>query len=118
MRTRNRSHQKQTRQHLRSHGTSAEAVLWVFLQRLQLHGRKFRRQHGIGPYIVDFYCRAESLVIELDGGVHDTPERAAYDAERERHLEAEGLRVLRFRNEAVFADVYAVLDAIAAVFAD
>ncbi|MEM8557855.1 MAG: endonuclease domain-containing protein [Bacteroidota bacterium] len=116
MRTRNRSHQKQTRQHLRSHGTSAEAVLWVFLQRRQLRGRKFRRQHGIGPYIVDFYCRAESLVIELDGGVHDTPERTAYDAERQRHLEAEGLRVLRFRNEAVFADVHAVLDIIAATF--
>ncbi|MEM6782152.1 MAG: endonuclease domain-containing protein [Bacteroidota bacterium] len=116
MRTRNLSHQKPTRQHLRSHGTPAEAVLWVFLQRRQLHGRKFRCQHGIGPYVVDFYCRAESLVIELDGGVHGTPERAAYDAERQRHLEAEGLHVLRFRNEAVSADAHAVLDTIAAVF--
>ncbi|MEL7363007.1 MAG: endonuclease domain-containing protein [Bacteroidota bacterium] len=118
MRTRNLSHQKPIRQRLRSHGTSAEAVLWVFLQRRQLRGRKFRRQHGIGPYIIDFYCRAESLVIELDGGVHDTPERNAYDAERQLHLETECLRVLRFRNEAVFADVYAVLDEIAAVFGD
>ncbi|MEL7169344.1 MAG: endonuclease domain-containing protein [Bacteroidota bacterium] len=116
MRTRNLPRQKPTRRHLRSHGTYAEAVLWVFLQRRQLHGRKFRRQHGIGPYIVDFYCRAESLVIELNGSVHDTPERTAYDAGRQRHLKAEGLRVLRFRNEAVFADVYAVLDVIAATF--
>ncbi|MEL6443214.1 MAG: endonuclease domain-containing protein [Bacteroidota bacterium] len=116
MRTRNLPRQKPTRQHFRSHGTSAEAVLWVFLQRRQLRGRKFRRQHGIGSYIVDFYYRAESLVIELDGSVHDTPERTAYDAERQRHLEAEGLRVLCFRNEAVFTDAYAVLEAIAATF--
>ncbi len=66
-----------------------------------MDGRKFRRQHGIGPYVVDFYCPSERLVIELDGGVHDTPEQAAYDANRQRGIEQLGLRVLRIPNEAV-----------------
>ena len=99
-------HNKKTltprRRHLRKQGTPAEAALWKLLQRRQLAGRKFRRQHSVERYILDFYCPAEMLAIELDGDVHNDPFRAVYDAERERFLTAQGIRVVRFENEAVF----------------
>ncbi|HLT47587.1 MAG TPA: endonuclease domain-containing protein [Rubricoccaceae bacterium] len=107
-----------TRRHLRTHGTPAEAALWTLLRNRQLHGRRFRRQHSVGPYVLDFYCPAEKLAVELDGAVHFTPERAAYDAERTRALEALGIRVLRFENRMVFEDPEAVLGAIAACFSE
>ncbi len=109
--------QKPTRRHLRTHGTPAEAALWLRLKRRQLLGRRFRRQHGVGPYILDFFCPSERLAVELDGAVHDDPARRAYDAERTRHLNAVGIRVVRFENRAVFERPEAVLAAIAACFA-
>ena len=108
----NKRWQKRTRQRLRTHGTPAEAFLWLALKRRQLHGFKFRRQFGVGPYILDFYCPAARLAIELDGAVHDDPARRAYDAERTRHLEGEGIRVLRFENRLAFEQRDAVLEAI------
>ena len=93
-------------------------ALWQRLRRRQLRGRRFRRQHGVGPYVLDFYCAAERLAVELDGAVHDAPERRAYDAERTEHLGRVGIRVVRFPNEAVRLDVEAVLDAIAACFGE
>ena len=106
------------RRHLRRHGTPAEAALWRLLQRRQLHGRRFRRQHSVGPYVLDFYCPEERLAIELDGAVHSAPAQAAYDAERTRALEALGLRVIRFENGAVFAAPEGVLAAITAMFVE
>jgi very-short-patch-repair endonuclease len=105
-----------TRRHLRHHGTPAEATLWRPLQRRQLAGRRFRRQHSVGPYVLDFYCPAERLAVELDGAPHFEPARAAYDAERTRALEALGLRVVRFENRVVFENPEGVLAAIAAAF--
>lgn len=116
MRIFNRPAQKRTRQHLRTHGTPAEAVLWGYLQRRQLRGRRFRRQHGVGPYVLDFYCPAERLAIELDGAVHADPVRHAYDAVRTRHLAGVGIRVLRFENRAVFDAPEVVLATIEAAF--
>jgi very-short-patch-repair endonuclease len=118
MRIFNRPAQKPMRQRLRTHGTPAEAVLWGYLQRCQLRGRKFRRQHGVGPYVLDFYCPAERLAIELDGAVavHDDPARRAYDAERTRHLARLGIRVLRFENRAVFETPDVVIATIEAAF--
>jgi len=112
----NRSRQTPLRQRLRTHGTPAEARLWTLLKNGQVGGRRFRRQYGVGPYILDFYCPAERLAVELDGAVHDTPERAAYDAERTRHLGRVGVRVLRFENRVVFEQPEGVVAEIESAF--
>jgi very-short-patch-repair endonuclease len=82
-----------------------------------LHGRRFRRQHGAGPYILDFYCPAERLAVELDGAGHFTPAGREYDEVRDEFLRAAGIRVIRFENCVVRDAPEAVLDAIAACFA-
>jgi very-short-patch-repair endonuclease len=104
--------QKPRRTELRHSLTAAEAVLWTKLQNRRILNKKFRRQSGIGPYIVDFYCPECKLVIELDGAHHFgylTPE---YDAHRTRYLEALGLKVIRFENKQVFRGLEYVLQAI------
>jgi len=83
-RVQNPIHTKTTRRALRHALTPAEAQLWKYLQRSQFEGRKFRRQHGVGAYIVDFYCPAEALVVELDGAVHDHAEASRRDETRTR----------------------------------
>jgi len=100
------------RKELRASLTPAESVLWRLLQRSQLDGRKFRRQHGIGPYIVDFYCPEERLVVELDGSTHDSERAAARDDVRERFLSNSGLSVLRVENRNVFENPEGVLELI------
>ncbi|TGE06299.1 endonuclease domain-containing protein [Hymenobacter fodinae] len=112
----NLGYQKATRRTLRSNLTPAEALLWKALQRSQLSGRKFRRQHGIGPYIVDFYCPAEKLVVELDGARHFTTSGEAQDMERDAYLASLGLKVLRFENKLVVQHIESVLAAIEAAF--
>ncbi len=87
------------RRKLRNSATFAERILWYSLRGSQLDGRKFTRQKGIGPYIVDFYCAEEKLAIELDGSVHDEPEVQRYDQAREEFLCREGVKVLRFKND-------------------
>ena len=109
---------KTHRRALRTHGTAAEAALWRLLRKRQLHGRKFRRQHSVGRYILDFYCPAEGLAVELDGAVHDDPARHAYDTDRTRFLAEHGVRVVRIANEEVFRQPDVVLDRIAAHFRD
>jgi very-short-patch-repair endonuclease len=61
---------------------------------------------------VDFYCHAQKLILELDGGIHDNPAQARYDQERQEYLERRGFRVLRFRNEDVYRDAEGVLESI------
>ncbi|MCB2406798.1 endonuclease domain-containing protein [Hymenobacter lucidus] len=112
----NHPHQKASRQELRNHLTEAEATLWRALQRSQLAGRKFRRQHGIGAYIVDFYCPAEKLVVELDGAGHFTVSGEANDVERTAYLNGVGLRVLRFENKLVLEQLDGVVAGIEAAF--
>jgi len=114
----NLHHQKSTRRALRNNLTPAEAILWRVVQRSQLAGRKFRRQHSIGPYIVDFYCPTEKLVVELDGAGHFTVSGEANDVERTAYLNGLGLRVLRFENSAVVQQTESVLTAIGAAFGD
>jgi very-short-patch-repair endonuclease len=108
----NRTEKKQLRRQLRASSTIAEAMLWRALQRSQLDGRKFRRQHGIGPFVVDLYCPSERLVVELDGSAHDDPVRAAYDQERQTYIESLGLRVVRFSNDEVMQTPEFVLEGI------
>jgi len=114
----NRKHLKQRRKQLRNAATPAEAAPWKMLQKSQLMGRKFRRQHSIGPYIVDFYCPAERLIVELDGAVHDDPARHEYDDERQHFLAENGFTILRFDNEKVFEQPDMVCAAIAQHFSD
>ena len=90
--------------------TPAEKRLWTALQNKQLDGLRFRPQHPVGRFILDFYCPACKLVLEIDGDIHDLqPER---DQERTEHLTAYGYHVLRFRNETIFDDLPAVLETI------
>ena len=112
----NLSRYKAIRRRLRTHGTSAEAALWRLLKRRQLQGRRFRRQHSVGPYVLDFYCPEERLGVELDGAVHLDLARRAYDVTREHDLARVGVRVVRFENRLVFEAPGAVLEAIAAAF--
>jgi very-short-patch-repair endonuclease len=76
--------------------TGTERRLWTHLRGRKLEGWKFRRQHPIGEYIVDFYCPAARLVIELDGSSHDSDQQERYDQARQRWLESQGCKVLRF----------------------
>ncbi|MES3016839.1 MAG: endonuclease domain-containing protein [Bacteroidota bacterium] len=104
------------RRSLRKNSTSAEIYLWSFLKSKQVLGRKFRRQHGIGNYIVDFYCSSEKLIIELDGKVHDNPNQIIYDRRRDRYLQQLGFKVFRVTNELVFCNVPEVLKLIVLQF--
>lgn len=107
---------KDTRRELRSNLTSAEATLWLMLQNSQLEGRKFRRQHSIGSYIVDFYCPHEKLIIEFDGKSHYEVSGKLYDEQRDNYLAGLGFRVLRFENREVFESPERVLDEIKGSF--
>lgn len=78
----------------------------------QVHGRKFRRQHSIGTFIVDFYCHEEKLIIELDGDCHGDQINIEKDIKRDEILESEGYSVLRFENRFVFQDPAYVLNEI------
>ena len=91
--------------------TYAEKHLWKALRQTDLH---FRRQAPFGPYIVDFVCHPHRLVIEVDGGVHNLPEVAARDAERDLWLTGRGYRVMRFSNEQVVSDTLGVVQMILA----
>lgn len=105
----NRPELKQFRKELRNNSTAAEATLWNFLKAKQLEGRKFRRQHSVENYILDFYCPAEKLAIELDGAGHYTSAGYEYDLERTEALKSHGIKVIRFENRAVFENLEAVL---------
>jgi very-short-patch-repair endonuclease len=96
---------------LRNEPTEAEKKLWAHLRRVQL-GAKFRRQHPLGPFILDFYCHGAKLAVEVDGGGHSEKEQAEYDAERTDALSAEGIRVLRFWNSEVMENIEGVLEKI------
>ena len=97
---------------LRRHMTKEERILWQRLRGNRLHGLHFRRQQIIDGFIVDFYCHAAGLAVEVDGEVHR--QQAAYDAERDCILSARGLRIMRIKNEEVRQNLSGVLSRIAA----
>jgi len=105
------------RHDLRAALTPAEARLWKHLQNRQLAGRKFRRQHSVGPYVLDFYCPRERLAVELDGAAHDHEQAAARDEARTRYIESLGIKVMRFENRDVMENLEGVLQAIKDCFA-
>ena len=100
---------------MRRQPTQAEGVLWAALQKKQVAGLKFRRQHPVGRFVLDFYCASHKLVVEVDGAVHDAQQES--DAERTRSLETHGYRVIRFQNDEVLRDLPSVLRRIAAAAA-
>ena len=108
----NESNQKTLRQTLRNNATPAEAILWSALKGKQVEGLKFRRQFGVGPYVIDFYCPEIRLGIELDGGVHKTSYTHEYDEMRNRFLTENGITILRFDNEVVYNNVEEIIEAI------
>lgn len=94
---------------LRMNMTLAEKALWELLRRKGLNGIRFRRQHPISCFIVDFYCHRAGLVIEIDGDVHSEKEQSERDEDRTSELEKLGLRVIRFENEEVLINTLGVL---------
>jgi very-short-patch-repair endonuclease len=98
---------------MRAQQTAAEAHLWQHIRKDQILGFKFRRQHTIDRFIVDFYCTKAHLVIEVDGSSHD--EQLENDQLRTEFLESRGLRVLRFTNGEVLKQIDAVIECIAEV---
>lgn len=90
--------------------TPAEEIMWEQLSNKKLGGYKFRREHIIGMYIADFVCLRENLVIEIDGGYHDTEEQQEKDQERTEWLQDHGFKVIRFKNEQVLNNIEHVLD--------
>src|SRR5208337_3969709 len=103
---------KSRRKKLRSSLTPAEAELWKSLQRSQVCGKKFRRQHSVGPYILDFYCPECRLAVELDGQGHFNSMMSEYDYRRDEYLKQQKIRVLRFENRLVFENLEGVLHVI------
>jgi very-short-patch-repair endonuclease len=97
---------------LRHRSTEAEQKLWGLLRNRKLQGKKFRRQHAIANYVVDFYCHECKLAIELDGNFHNEVEAREYDNPRTTLLNEIGVTVLRFWNEEVLNDSSGVLQKI------
>jgi len=100
----NRKRLKSFRSSLRNKSTSAEAELWNILKSIKLDERKFRRQHSIGKYIVDFLCASDKLIIELDGNPHGEYHKIEKDIKRDQYLAGLGFSILRFENRLVFQE--------------
>lgn len=90
--------------------TEAEHLLWEALRNKQLDGFKFRRQHPVSKYVLDFYCHQAKLAIELDGGYHEDSVQQLYDADRTANLTELGIEVIRFQNDNVMENLDEVLD--------
>lgn len=99
------------RKDLRNKSTPQEIYLWVKIKNSQL-GAKFRRQHSIGGYIIDFYCPNKKLAIEVDGSQHFTKENIEYDKTRDDYLKEIGINTLRFTNKEINTEIESVLEKI------
>ena len=97
---------------LRKSMSESEWKLWCELRRRRVDGHRFRRQHPIGPYIVDFVCLEQRFVVEVDGGHHSEPEQVEHDARRTEWLPREGHRVFRIWNIEVFNNLDGVVETI------
>ncbi len=104
---------EQAARNLRTNLTPAEEYLWQALRNRQLNSLRFRSQHPVGNFILDFYCASCKLVVEVDGNIHD--DRHDYDLARTQALEAYGYFVLRFTNDEVLKNLTTVLAKIAEV---
>ncbi|WP_035053995.1 endonuclease domain-containing protein [Andreprevotia chitinilytica] len=96
---------------LRQNQTDAESIFWYHLRSRRFFGLKFKRQHALGPYIVDFVCLEKQLIVELDGGQHAAQVR--YDQRRDQWLKGQGFLVIRYWNNQVIESLPAVLEDLA-----
>ncbi len=103
---------KQPSRELRKNMTDAERLLWSRVRRKQIKGAQFYRQKPLGNYIVDFYCPAANLVVEVDGGQHYTEEGQTKDRQRDDYLASLDLKVLRVSNLDVLKEIDAMLQVI------
>lgn len=103
---------KSRRKELRNEPTPAEKLLWSKLKQSQLQGYKFRRQHSVGYYVLDFYCPSERMAVEVDGDSHLTNEAMEYDIERTKYLNSLNIQVLRFLNTDVYNNLEEVCERI------
>ncbi|MFB6340660.1 endonuclease domain-containing protein [Saccharicrinis sp. FJH62] len=108
----NPQYTKQTRRNLRNNPTSEEKLLWQYLKSRNLNGKKFRRQYGIGPYVVDFYCPEYNFIIELDGLIHLKEDNKKYDEERSCFLNENGFTLIRFTDEEINKNIVGALQKI------
>jgi very-short-patch-repair endonuclease len=97
---------------LRRRLTLPEVLLWGALRGRRLGDIRFRRQHPVGPFILDFYCEAVGLAVEIDGAAHDHPDQARHDARRTDWLAQRGVTVMRISARAVLDNMDGVLVAI------
>ena len=104
--------EKEFSRHLRQTQNTYEDLLWQLLRNRRRCNKKFRRQHPIGPYTADFYCAEELLVIEIDGSNHFSEEGKRYDEARDRFMNSQGIRVLRFTAKQVELETDLVLEQI------
>ena len=95
---------------LRREMTPAEKILWTHVKANKLNGQHFRRQQIVHGYFADFYCHQHELIVEVDGGIHESQKE--YDAEREEYLNSLGLRVIRFTNDEITKNLNGVLQKI------
>ena len=93
---------------LRKQLTPQERILWKLLRNHSFYGYEFRRQYVMGEYIVDFICRKKKIIIEIDGGQHNTPDEILYDNKRSAFLNSLGYRVLRFWNSDIDKNIEGV----------
>ncbi|HEY1225143.1 MAG TPA: endonuclease domain-containing protein [Brevundimonas sp.] len=97
---------------LRRRMTLPEVLVWDALRARKLKGHRFRRQHPLGPYILDFYCDEAKLAVEVDGQGHELPDQAEHDRRRTEWLELRGVTVLRIPARDVLEDLSAVVEMI------
>src|SRR3989338_7175227 len=102
---------RERRVELRKKATSTEEKLWSEIRNNKL-GVKFKRQHSISGYILDFYCAEKKLIVELDGEIHNKKESIEYDTVRDKFFKELGYRTIRFSNNKVTEDMKSVLDKI------
>jgi very-short-patch-repair endonuclease len=103
---------------LRKNMTLSEILLWKKLRNRKIFNTKFRKQHPISMFIVDFYCHEFKLVIEVDGEIHNNKESSEYDLSRSAELNKFGLKVIRFTNEEVIYNIDSVITRILDVIDD
>ncbi|MGA9364243.1 MAG: endonuclease domain-containing protein [Bacteroidota bacterium] len=109
----NKSSETDKRRMLRRSMSKAEVLLWTHLSRKQMLGYKFRRQHGVDQFVIDFYCPKLRLAVEIDGPSHAEQEAVEYDKMRQSYIEALGIRFLRFQNDEIYEDMQSVLESVA-----
>ena len=108
----NKSEEKEKRRRLRNDAPAAESIVWKKLMRRHVHGFKFRRQYSVGPYVIDFYCPALKLAVEIDGDSHFVADANRSDESRQAYIESFGIHFLRFTNEQVYRELNNVLEKI------